>query len=674
MSVLIDVGRTWLKQTFAWSNSSRAWIDRISGLGLVVCFGLLYWFSSRLSTTQIVAASALLTATAAFLLRQGWTHLFGPILFYDLVRTARRNRYFIVRYVCLLTLVGLLFFIHWTSRFEHDSTPMSPPEAQTFTFLYFTVFVSIQTAFLIMLAPAYVAGSIAEEKERKTLEFILATDLRNREVVFGKLVSRIANLLMLFMAGLPILSILQFMGGVDPTLIVAWAACTALGIVSLSCLSMLNSVLNRRSRDAIAVSYFCVLGYLVLTSVWWLFKAPGFLPAWVNPVVLQKCLYVGSSGNPFVMIYLGSEDLEIGTSIDTVLTNYVRDFAIFHLAVALISALLSVLLMRRYALRHSSDQPPRIWRIRWPRPGVMASPILWKEIFVEKGMNMNFLGRIIFCLLLAVAGAAWWYSLNARSWAGAQEVIAAWVQTVGMIGACLLLLTVAGRAATSLSNERDRETLDGLLTSPVSTNSILIAKWVGAMLSVRWGMLCLAVIYAVAAWMGAIHWMTLPLMFVAWFTYAAVVAILGLWYSVVCQTSTSATVWTYLSAAGLGVGHWLDMLCMIPLFLAGQYEALRYLVLMQAGFTPPFALYVSFFVHPTMFGNANDPDMAGQIGYGVAGLGAWLVIAMVLWLLTSSRFQLMCGRNTLTEQPLDPEQVIVLAPPLDGGLAPATDG
>ena len=603
MSALFDVGCTWIKQTFAWSNSRRAWIDRLSGAGLLACFALLIWFSRRLSTTQIVLISAILSATAAFLLRRGWTHLFGPILFYDLVRTARRNRYFIVRCICLLTLFGLLFFVHWTlpygnvsnnvarsqSQKDHDSDKMTTSEAQTFTLVYFSVFVVIQSTFLIMSAPAYVAGSIAEEKERKTLEFILATDLHNREIVFGKLVSRIANLLMIFLSGLPILSILQFMGGIDPTFIVAWAATTAIGIVSLSCVSMLNSVLNRRPRDAIALSYFCVLGYLVLSGASWMLEWPGFAPAWFNPILLHRCLYVGSSGNPIVMAHFAGEDLNIGQAIDAVLTKYVRDFAIFHLTAALFCSLLSVLLLRQCALRQATAQPGRRWRIRWPRPGVTSNPLLWKEIFVEKGLHGNFLGRIIFCLLLAVAGASLWYSLEFGGRSSLRDVIASWIQIVGMLGACLLLLTVAGRAATSLSNERDKETLDGLLTSPFSTNSIVFAKWVGAMLSIRWGMFCLAAIYIFGVWLGAVHWITLPLMFMAWITYTAVVAILGLWYSVVCRTSTSATVWTYLSTAGLGVGHWLDMLCMIPLFIAGQYQALHYLVLMQAGFTPPFA-------------------------------------------------------------------------------------
>jgi hypothetical protein len=200
----------------------------------------------------------------------------------------------------------------------------------------------------------------------------------------------------------------------------------------------------------------------------------------------------------------------------------------------------------------------------------------------------------------------------------------------------------------------------------------LFAKWLGAVLSIRWGVLLLVVIYYFGILCGSVQWTTLLLMMLAWFVYASVVALLGLWYSVVCRTSTSATVWTYLSTAGLGVGHWLDMLCMIPLFIAGQYNALRYLALMQAGFTPPIVLAVSFFVTDKTRGRDNA-DSADWLAYGLAGLGAWAFIAVMLWVAASSRYQLMCGRSTLVERPTEPIETNLGQLP-DGGLAPATNG
>ena len=63
--------------------------------------------------------------------------------------------------------------------------------------------------------------------------------------------------------------------------------------------------------------------------------------------------------------------------------------------------------------------------------------------------------------------------------------------------ACLMLLSVAVRAAGSVSGERDRQTLDSLLTSPLEVTEILWGKWVGAILSPRW----------IWCWLGLI-WLT----------------------------------------------------------------------------------------------------------------------------------------------------------------------
>ena len=62
-----------------------------------------------------------------------------------------------------------------------------------------------------------------------------------------------------------------------------------------------------------------------------------------------------------------------------------------------------------------------------------------------------------------------------------------------------------------------------------------------------------------------------------------------------------------------------------------------------------------------------NSNAADYLGYGLAGLGAWIVIAGVLWLLTSSRFEVTCNRITLLEPPLDPAQLDSRSFPLFGG-------
>src|SRR5262249_49386495 len=147
------------------------------------------------------------------------------------------------------------------------------------------------------LTPAYTAGAIAEEKDRKTLEFLLATDLRNREIVLSKLTARYANLTLLLLTALPILSIMQFMGGVDPNLLLVTFAALALTMASLAGFAILSSTLARKARDAIALTYLGAIGYVVLSGVSWLLLLPvgwANFPStdtWKSPVTLEDAVY-----------------------------------------------------------------------------------------------------------------------------------------------------------------------------------------------------------------------------------------------------------------------------------------------------------------------------------------------------------------------------------------------
>src|SRR4029079_2346673 len=120
---------------------------------------------------------------------------------------------------------------------------------------YFAVYMVVQFILICVLTPASVAGAIAEEKERRTLEFLLAPDLRDREILFGKFASRFGGILLYILAGLPVLALLQFFGGIDPDLVVAGFIATLVSALSLAAVSIAASVLSRKARDAIALTY-----------------------------------------------------------------------------------------------------------------------------------------------------------------------------------------------------------------------------------------------------------------------------------------------------------------------------------------------------------------------------------------------------------------------------------
>ena len=185
--------------------------------------------------------------------------------FYEGLRAARRARFFFLRWLYAVGLLLLLLWVHWLWSMESARTAVADQAYKQQAKLaqeFFYAFAIVQFAVVVLLTPAYVAGGIAEEKERRTLEFLLATDLRGREIVFGKLLARLGNLALFVMTGLPVLSMMQFFGGIDPGLLLASFAVTALTAGSLAALGILMSVQRRRARDAIILTYLAAVGYV----------------------------------------------------------------------------------------------------------------------------------------------------------------------------------------------------------------------------------------------------------------------------------------------------------------------------------------------------------------------------------------------------------------------------
>src|SRR4029077_13348998 len=121
--------------------------------------------------------------------------------------------------------------------------------------------------------------------------------------------------------------------------------------------------------------------------------------------------------------------------------------------------------------------------------------------------------------------------------------------------AFLLLLGVAVRAASSISSERDRQTFDALLTTPIDSSTILWSKWLGSVMSFRLGWAWLALIYGMGLLTGGLNLFALPMLLAAWFVFAGVSAIIGLWFSMTCRSTMRATVLTLFTTVALNIGH-----------------------------------------------------------------------------------------------------------------------
>jgi hypothetical protein len=218
-----------------------------------------------------------------------------------------------------------------------------------------------------------------------------------------------------------------------------------------------------------------------------------------------------------------------------------------------------------------------------------------------------------------------------------------WASNVGTTLGTLLLIPVALRAAASLSNERERQTLDSLLTCPVSNYDILWSKWWGTILRVRYGMVLLGVVWVLGVMTGGLHWLALPLLCLTWLAHASLVTGLGLWFSLVCASTLRATLLTVLALLAfnalpysLGTAvreclYWLKW-GSIPVWL-GEFE--------NGGLALPVNLWQlsSYSFRP---GQASVIDQ--QWFSALVSLGCVSGSAFGLWCLIRARFGPVTGR------------------------------
>jgi ABC-type transport system involved in multi-copper enzyme maturation permease subunit len=686
MADLRTVGLSWLRHKLAWSNSRQAWEERL-GLALVVGgVALLLAFGGRLPLGAQAVLWGCLVLALAVLMRRGWFTLFGPVLFYDLVRIGRRTRYTLLRCLYALLLLALLCWIYWIWLVRIEGSTIRATEMAAFAESFFYTFMCVQFVTVAILTPAYTAGAIADEKDRRTLEFLLATDLRNREIVLSKLAARVANLLLIILTGLPILSFLQLLGGVDPGLVLAGFAATGLTMISLASLSIFCSVLARKPRDAIVLTYLTAVAYLVLSGMSWLLIVPlglGAFPStagWTSPVTVSDLVEWLNAGNIIAGVTRLFGGGAMGKRPDELLPKLLRNYLLFHGVVAVVFSGWAVTRLRAVALKQTYGKArKRSWLgILGVRPRVGSEPVLWKEVFIEPGIRLSWIGWGVVGLLvlaslvptgfivgdflerLLLPRNPWDY--HADPWKRlAEEMNVFQVRLVGTPVACLLLLAVAVRAAGSVSGERDRQTLDALLTSPLDSSRILFGKWVGSIASVRWAWLWLGLIGGLGLITRGLHPLALPVLVAAWLVYAGFLAALGLWFSVVSRTTLRAIIYTIATALGAAFGHWLIWACCLPLLMYSHASGrgFEWVLKLQAGFTPPVALGWLAFYGPEFEGpGRSDKEYLEVTGFALLGLVFWAGAAAVLWCLTAERFRRMTGRGSVRrpERPAGPRR------------------
>ena len=195
----------------------------------------------------------------------------GPILTRELLQVARRKRYYLLRIVVAAVLLCVMYACWKGAEAQFGIRVMSRLAEQVSYFILLT-----QLGVALILMPLLLCDSISSERRAANFEILFTTPLGAKEVIFGKLMSRLLLFMLLVAVCLPILSLMQLFGGislVDVLTTTALAIAIALfeGSITLHfssrTLSPVRAVLGTFARTLTITAALSILVSLLTSSL-----------------------------------------------------------------------------------------------------------------------------------------------------------------------------------------------------------------------------------------------------------------------------------------------------------------------------------------------------------------------------------------------------------------------
>lgn len=428
--------------------------------------------------------------------------MLGPVFAADLRSHTRRPRVIILRilFVSVLLCLFILCYAGLPGSLSKKQASILSDFANHFVFLYMLG----QFVFLLLIGPTYVAGAIAEERQRGTLDFLFSSNLTDAEIVYGKYFSRLALLMQFVLIGLPVLALVQLIGGVSLEMVAGMLLGTLGCLASLTALTLLLSVVSKHTRSALLRTFIVVvLVMIVWVLLWQMVKSqsaprPFAVPArsTIEPII-EILIYL----NPLYISMKLRETLALTGTIEGLPLRWFGICLLIHVFLATLLLVWAKSIVRTRFLRQIDLSVKRDRIVRaYQKPEVWDNwALYWKERYVQGGGSIRLFGwvywlenllpnmaarKVAIPAVLAVMVPLIGYMIEFDIFSNQTLIsIAIWLAFGLLIASFLAALM---RTTSGIASEKDRDTWDALVASPVKMEDILLSRVYGGLLSARW--------------------------------------------------------------------------------------------------------------------------------------------------------------------------------------------
>ena len=443
----------------------------------------------------------------------------NPVLQRELVVNLRMTRAFVLLFGYLAAL-GAVVYVAWPQQVQLDLTT-NPEAARRLVNLFFLG----QYLLASLMAPSFTAGAITGEKERKSYEMLLATPLKPGAIVLGKLLASLCHLAILIFASLPIVMLCLPLGGVSLYEVLAAYLALILSVVTFGMISLAASSYFKRTASSLVVTYLLILPLALIGVLMWnALEARGnerlFITVTVFPVVcaaICATLFTATSRRLLHPPDVGSEGKEV---VD-----------------------LEQEAQQAVGLVIQQDQFPDRLFAPAKRNDLLAdgvNPVYDKEmrseIFSQGTLMLRVVIQVSMLLAIPLMAACLYFRPDWAPW---------------YMSYVLLFNMLVGPvfSAGAVTSERERETLDLLLTTTLSPSQILWAKLVSGLRVSSVLTMFLLWPVALACVMVGSYWANMPTIIsylVVVLVTCVVTGTVALFCSVVFRKTATSLMTTYL--------------------------------------------------------------------------------------------------------------------------------
>ena len=417
------------------------------------------------------------------------SRLTGPIFDKELRVSIRRRRNYVLRSAYLALLMVFLVFV-WLDQVRYVSSSglysasrMAEAGKRIVMTIVWFQFCATQFLAVIMLSTA-----INDEVYNRTLGVLMTTPITSFQIVMGKLLSKLLQIVLLLAISLPLLAIVRIFGGVPWDYVISSLCITLTTAILAGSVSLFFSIFSRRAYVVIILS---VLALGILFGLSWFLPMPvqAFSPRGRQVNTPLTALF---HLNPYMFLALNTDIMTRANLAGRVSVSLFSHCAVILIASAAV-LYACVRLVRKIALAQAAGGAGvfvRLWRARRTksarRPAgqvsgrrirrVKGPPVVWKELTSRTSSRERLFVMTVIGVQLIMIAAMYLFPYVASA-TSMEEAHTAYIGIFMGLGA----ISVTVFSATCIASEKEARSWPLLLTTTLSDWEILFGKVVGVL-------------------------------------------------------------------------------------------------------------------------------------------------------------------------------------------------